>query len=110
MIDRVMSYTKVVISLREMLSSRGARGLLFVLTLSIARTGRRNGKHSPKRAALKTATHPARHEPPGFDFCPRSDVGRVLFNRKLKCVRADQGLVIVLLRHVCISQFVQGTT
>src|SRR5262249_45093737 len=83
---------------------------MLILTLSIARTGRRNGKHSPKRAALKTAAHPARHKPPGFDFCPRSDVGRVVFNRKLKRVRADELLVVELLRHVCISQFVQGTT
>src|SRR5882757_7890305 len=89
-IERVMNFSIVVISLREMISSRGARGLLLVLTLSIVRTGRRNRKHSPQRAALKTAAHPTGHEPPGFDFCPGCNVGHIAVDGELQRVHADQ--------------------
>lgn len=72
---------------------------LLILTLSIVRTGRRNRKHSPQRAALKTAAHPARHEPPGFDFRPGRNVANVAIDRELQRVHAEEFFVAEFLRH-----------
>src|SRR3954466_14059556 len=58
--------------------------LWFILALSIVRTGRRDGKHSPQGAALKTAAHPAGHKPPGFDLGPGSHIRHVAINGELQ--------------------------
>src|SRR6185436_6804394 len=82
----------------------------LILTLSIARTGRRNRKHSPERAALKTAAYPPRHKPAGFDFGPGRNVRHVAVDRELQGIHTDKLFVTEFLRHFIIPQFVQGTT
>src|SRR5258708_2855303 len=90
-IERVMAFPLCSrLAPRDDFLSRSERTTLLILTLSIVRTGRRNCKHSPQRAALETAAHPARHEPPGFDFCPGGDIRYIAVDGELQRVHADQ--------------------